>query len=346
MSLDLDNSANLSKIKDAIPPKCLEKNLGLSLYYLARDLAIIAGLYLIKDFFVHNWLLYLVWINVVGFFGWCLFVVGHDCGHGSFCDSYWLNQIFGHIAHAPLLVPFNGWKISHHHHHLNHNHTENDHGWKYVSAEVYHDMMSEFRSQIRFVPWLQLLMYHFYLVGAPDSALFSGSHFNPWSRLFAPHQRGEAAASTLACAAWLFFLLKTFSLSSLALYYFPPVLIFAAWLALVTYLHHTHPDSKYYDGSTWNYLKGAMTTIDRSYGSIIDYFHHNIETHVVHHLFFTAIPHYHLKEATKVVAPLLGKHYHYDPNPFWKTYHETASTCPYGTETSTKGVHAYPKKSQ
>lgn len=65
------------------------------------------------------------------------------------------------------------------------------------------------------------------------------------------------------------------------------------------------------------FRKGSLWTIDRSFGPLINHLHHNIETHVVHHMFFTAIPHYHLVEATEAVKPLLGKHYIFDPtHPF------------------------------
>lgn len=45
----------------------------------------------------------------------------------------------------------------------------------------------------------------------------------------------------------------------------------------------------------WSYLRGALTTVDRDYG-LFNNIHHNIETHVVHHL-FPQIPHYNLVEA-------------------------------------------------
>jgi hypothetical protein len=47
----------------------------------------------------------------VGFMGWALFVVGHDCGHGTYSTSKALNFIVGHVAHTPLLVPFTGWQV-------------------------------------------------------------------------------------------------------------------------------------------------------------------------------------------------------------------------------------------
>ena len=43
----------------------------------------------------------------------------------------------------------------------------------------------------------------------------------------------------------------------------------------------------------WSYLRGGLSTIDRDYG-IFNKIHHDIGTHVLHHL-FPQIPHYHLR---------------------------------------------------
>lgn len=52
-------------------------------------------------------------------------------------------------------------------------------------------------------------------------------------------------------------------------------------------------------GQVWSYLRGGLTTLDRDYGWINN-IHHDIGTHVIHHL-FPQIPHYHLIEAVSLL---------------------------------------------
>ena len=70
-----------------------------------------------------------------GFFMWCMFVVGHDCGHGTFSPSNFVNQIMGELGHSVLLVtPFEPWRLSHKRHHAHHNHITKENVFIYPFA--------------------------------------------------------------------------------------------------------------------------------------------------------------------------------------------------------------------
>lgn len=100
-------------------------------------------------------------------------------------------------------------------------------------------------------------------------------------------------------------------LMTLALYGIP-YWVNVVWLDVVTYLHH-HGSSDagekipWYRGEEWTYLRGGLSTIDRDYG-IFNKIHHDIGTHVVHHL-FPQIPHYNLCAATDAAKKVFGPYY-------------------------------------
>ena len=70
-----------------------------------------------------------VYTAVAGFYMWCLFVVAHDCGHGTFSAYTWLNDAVGNVVHGGLLVPYWPWRLSHRRHHLHHNHVDDDYSF-------------------------------------------------------------------------------------------------------------------------------------------------------------------------------------------------------------------------
>ncbi len=108
-------------------------------------------------------------------------------------------------------------------------------------------------------------------------------------------------------------------------YYFIPYTIFVVWLSLVTFLHHTDTSLPWYRGKDWNYVNGALSTIDRSYG-IFESIHHNIGTHVVHHLFPT-IPHYRLKLAKQGLKAYLGEDYRETKESVWASLFRSMREC-------------------
>ncbi|KAK1353511.1 hypothetical protein POM88_051876 [Heracleum sosnowskyi] len=70
----------------------------------------------------------------------------------------------------------------------------------------------------------------------------------------------------------------------------------------------THPALPHYNSSEWDWLRGALATVDRNNGILHKIMHNITDTHVVHHLFST-MPHYYAMEATKAIRPILGDYH-------------------------------------
>ncbi|KAK4492096.1 hypothetical protein RD792_002893 [Penstemon davidsonii] len=298
----------IADIRAAIPAHCWVKNPWRSLSYVVFDVLAVFSLMAVA-LYVDNWILWPIYWFVQGTMFWALFVLGHDCGHGSFSDNYILNNIVGHVLHSCILVPYHGWRISHRTHHQNHGHVENDESWVPLPEAKYKklDYSTKFlRYKIPF-PMFAYPLYLWYR--SPGK---SGSHFNPYSDLFRPNERKMVLTSTMCwvtMVAFLFCMSNIFGPLLVFKLYGVPYLIFVMWLDTVTYLHHHGHEKQlpWYRGEEWSYLRGGLTTVDRDYG-LFNKIHHDIGTHVIHHL-FPQIPHYHLVEATRSAKKVMGEYY-------------------------------------
>uniref|UniRef100_A0A7R9VN38 Fatty acid desaturase domain-containing protein n=1 Tax=Chlamydomonas euryale TaxID=1486919 RepID=A0A7R9VN38_9CHLO len=301
----------LADLRAAIPAECWKKDTFKSFAYLALDVGVVAAL-AIGAFAVNQWWCWpLYWFAQASMF-WSLFVVGHDCGHQSFSNSRSLNDLVGNIVHASILVPYHGWRISHRTHHSNHGHVENDESWHPVPKSIFENMEPLARIGRLSLPW-SMFAYPFYLWSRSPGK--TGSHYDPSCDLFTPGERNMVLTSN-ACMIGMLGVLTAatvkLGLASMFNLYFVPYWGFVVWLDVVTYLHHHGSNDAteklpWYRGEEWSYLRGGLTTLDRDYG-IFQKLHHDIGTHVIHHL-FPQIPHYNLDKATEACKPVMGPYY-------------------------------------
>ncbi|KAJ6750328.1 hypothetical protein OIU85_000914 [Salix viminalis] len=299
---------NLSDVRAAIPKHCWVKDPWRSMSYVVRDVSVVFGL-AAGAAYLNNWLVWPLYWAAQSTMFWAIFVLGHDCGHGSFSNNHNLNSVVGHILHSSILVPYHGWRISHRTHHQNHGHVEKDESWHPLSEKIYKSL-DDMTKKLRFTVPFPMLAYPIYLWSRSPGK--TGSHFHPNSDLFVPSEKIDVITSTACWAAMVALLVGlSFVMGPIQLLklYGIPYVGFVMWLDLVTYLHHHGHEDKlpWYRGKEWSYLRGGLTTLDRDYGWINN-IHHDIGTHIIHHL-FPQIPHYHLIEATEAVKPVLGKYY-------------------------------------
>mmetsp|Transcript_4546 Transcript_4546/g.11090 ORF Transcript_4546/g.11090 Transcript_4546/m.11090 type:complete len:2751 (-) Transcript_4546:1570-9822(-) len=282
-----------------------------------------------------------------------VWVVGHECGHGAFSESSKINDFVGFFTHTVLLVPYFAWQFTHAKHHKYTNHLTL--GETHVPA-ARATWLHKLTASMRHVPGAEnattLLDCILHLLFGWPLYLFTNltggrtnwrgqklnkkkniTHFYASnSEIFPPqwHFRVNLSgvgiiAMALILAYWAKHAANGWH--TVAVYYFLPYLVTNGWLVLYTWLQHTHADVPHLGVDAFNWLRGALCTIDRPYPWFFDHMHHSIgSTHVMHHLNFK-IPHYHAAEATECVKPLLGDLYRYDPRGITEVLFNVTRTC-------------------
>lgn len=240
---------------------------------------------------------------LTGFAMWCMWCIGHDAGHSTVSKSKKINRIVGEIAHSMIcLTPFVPWAKSHRQHHLNHNHLTKDYSHQWFIREEADSLHPAIKAS-HFTRNFQLpILYFVYLfLGIPD-----GGHVLFYGRMWENSKmkvKLDAALSVIVSFATAGTLWYNMGTADFTVVCMVPWLVTSFWLFMVTYLQHHSDDGKLYTDDTFSFEKGAFETVDRNYGKLINRMsHHMMDGHVVHHLFFEKVPHYHLEKATEALV--------------------------------------------
>jgi len=347
----------LGQLKNAIPPHCFKRSLLRSFSYVVYDVALASLFYYIATRYISSLpypYSYIAWPVYWAFQGCILtgvWVIAHECGHHAFSDYQWVDDLVGLVLHSFLLVPYFSWKYSHRRHHSNTGSLERDEVFvPKTKAEVpwYNKYFNNPPGRLGSLLITLTLGWPLYLLfnvsGRPYDRF--ACHYDPYGPIFTDRERAQIYISDVGIVAMTYFLYKVAvakGLGFLVCIYGVPLLIVNAFLVTITYLQHTHPALPHYDSSEWDWLRGALSTVDRDYGILNKVFHNITDTHVAHHLFST-MPHYHAMEATKAIKPILGEYYQFDGMPFYKAIWREAKECLYvepDEDSPEKGVFWY-----
>lgn len=228
------------------------------------------------------------------------FVIGHDCGHRSFANRRWVNDLVGHLAFLPLIYPFHSWRILHNHHHAHTNKLDEDNAWQPVKPEI-------FANQAPLMQWL----YRFVLNGCwwvGSIVHWAGLHFN-WTK-FEGKQRSQVKFSVLVvlgCAAIAFpLLIATTGIWGFVKFWLLPWMVYHFWMSTFTIVHHTAPDIPFIPAENWNAAQSQLFgTVHCDYPGWVEFLCHDINVHIPHHL-STAIPSYNLRLAHRSLQEKWG----------------------------------------
>jgi len=244
---------------------------------------------------------------LTGFAMWCMWCIGHDAGHGTVSKTKWINRAVGEVGHSMIcLTPFLPWAMSHKRHHVHHNHKEKDYSHQWYVREEFDDLhpFFQFAHKLR-MPQLPFNYFIYLVLGIPD-----GGHVFFYGRLWegvSMKQKRDAAMSVAVSCATAGTLWYNMGTADFTVVCMVPWLVLSWWLFMVTYLQHHSEDGQVFTDDTYTFERGAFQTVDRSYGKWMDRMsHHMMSGHLVHHLFYTKVPHYKLEEATIALRKKLG----------------------------------------
>lgn len=361
-------------IKDillAIPKHCYERLVVRSLGYVARDIAMMvligyAGMTLIPQVEISGapavsvWLRGALWMfhsYLLGLFGFGLWILAHECGHGAFSDYQNFNDFVGWVLHSYLGVPYFSWKFSHAKHHKATGHISRDMVFIPHTKEEFLEgkqklMIADVMEELPVWTLLVLLFQQlgglqFYLATNATGQAYPGkrwwqlSHYTPSSPVFDKHHYWYIVLSDigiLGLIAMVYSWAHYFGTFNMLVNWFVPWLWVNHWLVFVTFLQHTDALMPHYSDNAWTFARGAAATIDRNYGFIGQHiFHDIIETHVLHH-YVSRIPFYNAREASAAIQKVMGEHYRYEGENMWKSLWKCLRACQFVSDEDNNGV--------
>jgi omega-3 fatty acid desaturase (delta-15 desaturase) len=317
----LDNNnepPRLGQVRKLLPKDAFQVDTATSLFYFGLDFVAVAATMgflnaVVTSDLYHSWpmlgqALAVAPLQVLtGFAMWCMWCIGHDAGHTTISKDRkygkTINRVVGEVAHSMIcLTPFVPWQKSHLKHHMNHNHLERDYSHQWFIKEEQEDLhpLIKLSYETRNLQ-LPVLYLVYLLLGVPD-----GGHVFFYGRMWEKESmkaKLDAALSVILSMATAGTLWMNMGTADFAVVCLGPWVVLSFWLFMVTYLQHHSDDGKLYTDDTWSFERGAFETVDRNYGKWINRMsHHMMDGHVVHHLFFTRVPHYRLEEATKALT--------------------------------------------
>lgn len=225
-----------------------------------------------------------------------LFIIQHDCGHGSFFKSKATNKWLGRTLGVLTFTPYDCWRRSHELHHAS---TGN------LDARGFGDVdtltVREYRAKGRLGRlWYRVYRHPVFLLGFGPAYLFLLRHRLPIGLMKAGWLYWISALATNAVTAGIFVILGFVFGAYVTALVFLPVLLTAATVGVwLFYVQHQFEDTYWDKREDWDYHASAIEGSSYLHlPSVLNWFTGNIAIHHIHHL-VSRIPFYRLPAALR-----------------------------------------------
>lgn len=250
----------------------------------------------------HYWLTLLLAVPAAGLLV-RLFIIQHDCGHGSFFKSRTANDVLGRALSLLTLTPYGHWSQGHAAHHASTGNLD-----RRGRGDVDTWTVAEYQAAAP----LKKLMYRLYrnpfvmvVLGAPLNFIVL-QRLVPVQRLRDRKARRSILSLNLALVVAFGVPCLIFGVLPVAKIYLP-VIIIASWIGnWLFYVQHQFESTHWDRDGDWNFHEAALS--GSSYFKlppILQWFSGNIGLHHVHHL-CSRVPNYRLQACLDAAPELHG----------------------------------------
>ena len=249
------------------------------------------------------WLCLLLAVPAAGFLV-RLFMIQHDCGHGSFFRRRRANDWLGRVLGVLTLTPYGYWRRTHAMHHATSGHLD-----RRGTGDIDTLTVREYQSLPAWRRALYRLKRHpIVVLGSGPFYLFVLQHRLPVRLMRAGREPWLSVMSTnLAIAVVVGLLVAFLGLRDFLLVQAPITLLASSAGVWLFYVQHQFEHTYWEWGADWNLHTGALHGSSHyDLPPVLRWFTANIGIHHVHHL-ASRIPCYRLGEALRAHPELRGR---------------------------------------
>lgn len=266
---------------------CLRRSLGQLANSILPYFAILAAMYFALG--VAWWLALLLAVPAAGFLV-RIFIIFHDCGHGSFFRSSVANRFTGFLTGLLVFTPSRMWHRRHAAHHAAAGDLD-----RRGTGDVWTLTVEEYRRLPRRRRiWYRIYRHPLVLFGIGPAYIFFIGH-RLWGRRDGAAERWSTVRTNLALAAIVLVACATIGWKAYLLIHLPPMLIAGTLGIWLFYVQHQFEGTYWERHERWDRLRQAIEGSSfYKLPRVLQWFSGNIGYHHVHHL-SSRIPNYRLQ---------------------------------------------------
>jgi omega-6 fatty acid desaturase (delta-12 desaturase) len=222
-----------------------------------------------------------------------IFIIQHDCGHGSFFKSRKVSDTLGFICGVLTLIPYYHWRTPHAKHHAHAGNLDSRGPGEVLTLSVQEYLNRSKWNRLKYRLYRNPLLM-FGLHPLFSSLLLNRLPFPNARKWNKEHQ--SVHWTNLILGAIIVIMALTIGMKRFLLIELPIILIVSTAGVWLFYIQHQFEDTYWEDSDNWDFAQAAMK--GSSYyklPKVLQWFTGNIGLHHVHHL-SPRIPNYYLQK--------------------------------------------------